>query len=69
MPDPFQNVWVMRGPLWLRKQFVERYSPARMIGISLRLARWVRIYILPYASRKQNKVAPNAFIRYDELCD
>jgi hypothetical protein len=48
-------------------QFVERYGHARMIGISLRLARWGRIYVLRRRARKQNEVAPSAFIRYREL--
>jgi hypothetical protein len=38
-------------------------------GISLRLARWGRIYVLQRRVRKQNEVAPDAFVRYCELID
>jgi phage protein U len=56
----------MRGRKGLRSSF-ERYGHARRNGISLRLARWDRIYILLERVRKQNEVASCAFIRYREL--
>jgi hypothetical protein len=50
-------------------QFVERHVALAENGISLRLARWRRIYVLQRRVRKQNEVAPDAFVRYCELID